>query len=185
MSAVAVLRCANVLGDDLVTSLSRALSLPLTPTHRRLRPAAPVRRAGRRGAGDRVRHQPRPRGRLQRGRRRPPPVVARLGAIAGRRPLLLSPVATGLAAAPLGPAGRGQAPARAARPAPVRPGRRQPQAQASRLRVPLYHAPGPSDTSSRISGSDTWSAKPSRHYRYEGDVESFFRHSPRRGPPPD
>ena len=29
---VAVLRCANVLGDDLVTPLSRALSLPLTPT---------------------------------------------------------------------------------------------------------------------------------------------------------
>lgn len=29
---VAVLRCANVLGEDLVTSLSQALSLPLTPT---------------------------------------------------------------------------------------------------------------------------------------------------------
>ncbi|HET9077201.1 MAG TPA: NAD-dependent epimerase/dehydratase family protein [Acidimicrobiales bacterium] len=29
---VAVLRCANVLGEDLVTSFSRALTLPLTPT---------------------------------------------------------------------------------------------------------------------------------------------------------
>ncbi len=29
---VAVLRCANVLGEDLVTQFSRALSLPLTPT---------------------------------------------------------------------------------------------------------------------------------------------------------
>ena len=55
--------------------LSRALSLPAHPDDRRVRPAAAVRRAGRRGPGHRVRGRPQPGGGLQRGRRRPAAVV--------------------------------------------------------------------------------------------------------------
>jgi UDP-glucose 4-epimerase len=97
---VAVLRCANVLGDDLVTALSQALTMPLTPTIAGFDPQIQfveqddVIRAvefvvarGLEGvynvAAD---------GRLP---------WSEVRAIAGRPPLLLSPVLTGLAAAPL------------------------------------------------------------------------------------
>ncbi len=80
---VAVLRCANVLGEDLVTALSRALSLPLTPTIAGFDPqlqfveqddvVRAIEFAGR----------PQPGGGLQRGRRRPPAVV---GGAGHRRP---------------------------------------------------------------------------------------------------
>lgn len=97
---VAVLRCANVLGDDIVTPLSRALTMPLTPTIAGFDPQlqfveqGDVTRAiefvvtrGLEGvynvAAD---------GRLP---------WSEMRAIAGRRPLLLSPVLTDLATAPL------------------------------------------------------------------------------------
>ena len=58
--AVTVLRFANVLGTDIITPISHDLRRRLPALHRRLRPAGPVRRGGRRGAGARVRHRPPP-----------------------------------------------------------------------------------------------------------------------------
>ena len=96
-----MLRCANVLGDDLVTLFSRALSLPLTPTIAGFDPqlqfveqndvVRAIEFAVTRGlegvynvAGD---------GRLP---------WSEVRAIAGRRPLLLSPARPEWTAAPLG-----------------------------------------------------------------------------------
>ena len=67
---VTVLRFANVLGEHLTTPISRNLSRPVCPADLRLRPAPPVHRGARCGAGPAPRHpgrHPRP---LQRGRGR-------------------------------------------------------------------------------------------------------------------
>jgi UDP-glucose 4-epimerase len=173
---VAVLRCANVLGDDIVTALSRALSLPLAPTIAGFDPQLQfveqedVIRAlefavahGLEGvynlAGD---------GRLP---------WSEVRAIAGRRPLPLSPVFTGLAAASLGRVGMARLPRETLDLLRFGRGvdnRRLKEAgftyrfttagairhfvEAVRLR--------------RVVG-DTEPA-----YHYQGDVETFFRHSP-------
>ena len=172
---VAVLRCANVLGEDLVTALSQALSYPLTPTIAGFDPQLQfveqddVIRAiefvvdhGLEGvynlAGD---------GRIP---------WSEIRAMAGQRPLLLSPFLTGLAASPLRRFGvslpretldllrfgRGvdnhklkEAGFRY-RYSTIGAVRRFVEAQ--RLR--------------RVVGE----TEPT--YRYEGDVETFFRHSP-------
>jgi UDP-glucose 4-epimerase len=98
---VAILRCANVLGEELVTQFSRALALPLTPSIGGFDPqlqfveqddvVRAIEFAVTRQlegvynlAGD---------GRLP---------WSEIRAIAGHRPLLLSPYATGLTAAVLG-----------------------------------------------------------------------------------
>jgi UDP-glucose 4-epimerase len=172
---VAVLRCANVLGDDLVTPLSRALSLPLTPTIAGFDPQVQfveqgdVTRAmefvvarGLEGvynlAGD---------GRLP---------WSEVRAIAGRYPLLLSPVLTELGADPLSRLGIINLPRetldllRYGRGVDNRKlkdagfsyrfttaGAVRKFVEAQRLR--------------RVVGE----TKPT--YRYQSDVESFFRHS--------
>jgi UDP-glucose 4-epimerase len=172
---VALLRCANVLGDDLVTSLSRALSLPLTPTVAGFDPQFQfveqddvvravefVTNRGLEGvynvAGD---------GRI-------PWSEAR--AIAGRPPLLLSPIGTGMAAAPLSRLGVVKLPPETLD--LLRYGRgvdngklkaagfnyRYSTAGAIRHFVEdqrLRHVVGETEPT----------------YRYEGDVETFFRHS--------
>jgi UDP-glucose 4-epimerase len=173
---VAVLRCANVLGEDLVTSLSRALSLPLTPTVAGFDPqfqfveqddvVRAVEFAIDRGlegvynvAGD---------GRI-------PWSEAR--AIVGRRPLLLSPVGTGLASAPLGRLGMIHL-------APetldlLRYGRGVDNRKLKQAGFTYRYS---------TSGAIRHFAEAQRlrrvvgetepTYRYQGDVESFFRHSP-------
>ena len=173
---VAVLRCANVLGDDLVTSLSKALSLPLTPTIAGFDPQLQfveqddVIRAiefvvahGLEGvynlAGD---------GRLP---------WSEIRAIAGRHPLLLSPLLTGTAAAPLARAGLISLPnetldlLRFGRGVDNRKlkdagfGYRYSTAGAVRHFVEAQRL-------RRVVGE----TEPT--YRYQGDVETFFRHSP-------
>jgi UDP-glucose 4-epimerase len=109
---VAVLRCANVLGEDLVTSLSRALSLPLslTPVIAGFDPQLQfveqedVVRAVEYVVGEEVEgvFNVGGDGRLP---------WSEIMAIAGRWPLWLSPVATGLAARPLGVSGLVRLPA--------------------------------------------------------------------------
>jgi len=172
---VAVLRCANVLGDDLVTALSKALSQPLTPTIAGFDPQIQfveqddVIRAidfvvtnGLVGvynlAGD---------GRLP---------WSEVRAIAGRRPLLLSPVLTALAAAPL-----------------TRLGVELPPETLELLR----YGRGVDNYKLKQAGFGYryTTAGAVRHfvenqrlrrvvgeteptYHYEGDVETFFRHSP-------
>ncbi len=68
---VSLLRFSNVLGPDIVTPISRALELPLVPSHLRVRPPLPVRARGRRRPLDPVRARPPPARHLQRRRRRP------------------------------------------------------------------------------------------------------------------
>jgi UDP-glucose 4-epimerase len=173
---VAVLRCANVLGEDLVTLFSRALTLPLTPTiagfdpqlqfveqndvvraiefavSRRLEGVYNV-------AGD---------GRLP---------WSEIRAIAGHPPLLLSPLATGMSASALGRLGVVKLPGEVLD--LLRYGRgvdnrklkragfeyRYTTAGAVRNFVELQRL-------RRVVGE----TRPS--YRYQGEVEAFFRHSP-------
>jgi UDP-glucose 4-epimerase len=173
---VAVLRCANVLGDDLVTPLSRALTLPLTPTIAGFDPQlqfveqGDVTRAiqfvvshGLEGvynvAGD---------GRLP---------WSEVQALAGRRPLLLSPVWTGLAAAPLRHLRIVNLPPETL--ALLRFGRgvdnRKLKNAGFTYRFTTAGAVQSFAEAERL-GRVVGETRPT--YRYESDVESFFRHSP-------
>ena len=88
---------------------------------------------------------------------------------------LLSPVLTAAGRRPAQPPGPGQPPARDARPAALRPGRRQPQAQGGRVRLPLHHA----GAVGSFVGAQPPAARGGRDatptYHYQGDVETFFR----------
>jgi UDP-glucose 4-epimerase len=172
---VAVLRCANVLGDDLVTPLSRALSLPLIPTIAGFDPQVQfveqedVIRAiefvvsnGLVGVYN-----------LAADGRIP---WSEVRAMAGRRPLLLSPVLTALTVGPL-----------------TRLGLDLPPETLDLLRF----GRGVDNHKLKSAGFQYRysSAGAVRHfvenqrlrrvvgeteptYHYQGDVESFFRHSP-------
>jgi UDP-glucose 4-epimerase len=173
---VAVLRCANVLGDDLVTPLSRALSAPLIPTIAGFDPQIQFVEQGdviraiefvvRRGlqgvynlAGD---------GRLP---------WSEVRAIAGRPPLLLSPVLTEWAAAPLSRLGLVNLPRESLD--LLRFGRgvdnRQLKDAGFSYRFTTAGAVRrfiEAERLRRVVGE----TEPT--YRYQSDVESFFRHSP-------
>jgi UDP-glucose 4-epimerase len=173
---VAVLRCCNVLGDDLVTAFSRALSLPLTPTIAGFDPQfqfveqedviRAIEFAVSRGlegvynvAGD---------GRLP---------WSEIRAIAGKLPLLLSPIATRMATAPLS--------------------RTRLVALPPEILDLLRFGRGVDNRKLKNAGFDYryTTAGAVKHfveaqrlrravgetqptYSYEGDVEAFFRHSP-------
>ena len=72
---VSLLRFANVIGDEIVTPLTRALRAAAGAVAVRLRPALPVRPRGRRDPLDPVRARAQPGRRLQRRRRRAAAVV--------------------------------------------------------------------------------------------------------------
>jgi len=173
---VAVLRCANVLGDDLVTDFSRALTLPLTPTiggfdpqlqfveqedvvraiefavSRRLQGFYNV-------AGD---------GRLP---------WSEVRSIAGHRPLVLSPFATRVPASALGRLGVVKLPREVLD--LLRYGRgvdnRKLKAAGFEYRYTTAGAVRHFVENQRLRGT-VGETEPS--YRYQGDVEAFFRHSP-------
>jgi UDP-glucose 4-epimerase len=172
---VALLRCANVLGDDLVTQLSRALSLPMVPSIAGFDPQLQfveqddvvrafefVLERGLVGtfnvAGD---------GKLP---------WSEIISLAGRWPLPLSPMLTGIAAVPLRLAG-------GLRLTPetldlLRFGR---GADNSKLkRAGFSYRFTTAETVRRFAGSQrlrraVGDTRP--RYRYQGDVEAFFRHS--------
>jgi UDP-glucose 4-epimerase len=173
---VAVLRCANVLGDNLVTPLSRALTLPLTPTiagfdpqlqfveqHDVTRAIEFVVTHGLEGvynvAAD---------GRLP---------WSEVRAIAGRRPLLLSPLLTGVAAAPLARLRLVNLPPETLE--LLRFGR---GVDNRKLKEAGFNYRFTSAGAVRNFVEDerlrrvVGETEPT--YRYESDVESFFRHSP-------
>jgi UDP-glucose 4-epimerase len=173
---VAVLRCANVLGSGLVTMFSRALSLPLTPTIAGFDPqlqfveqddvVRAIEFAVTRElegvynvAGD---------GRLP---------WSEIRAIAGRPPLYLSPVLTGLSSRALARLHLVKVPPEALD--MLRFGRGIDNRKLKRAgfeyryttagalqhfmeNLRLRHVVGPTEAT----------------YRYQGDVEAFFRHSP-------
>ena len=68
--------------------------------------------------------------------------------------------------------------ARGAQPAPLRTRRRQLPVQADRVSATSTRPRARSTPSPAASGSSGRSARPTREYRYERDVETFFRHSP-------
>jgi UDP-glucose 4-epimerase len=173
---VCILRCANVLGQDLVTLFSRVLSLPFTPSiagfdpqmqfveendvvraiefavTRELEGAYNV-------AGD---------GRLP---------WSEIRAIAGRPPLLISPFATEVTAAALGRLGVVKLPPEVLD--LLRFGR---GVDNRRLKEAGFDY---RFTTSRAVRHFVESQRLRRvvgetepHYRYQGDVEAFFRHSP-------
>jgi UDP-glucose 4-epimerase len=173
---VAVLRCANVLGEDLITQFSRALTLPLTPTIGGFDPqlqfveqndvVRAIEFAVTRQlegvynvAGD---------GRLP---------WSEIRAIAGHPPLLLSPVATGLSAAALGRLGVLKLPREDLD--LLRYGRgvdnRKLKAAGFSYRYTTAGAVRnfvETQRLRRVVGETTPT------YRYHGDVEAFFRRSP-------
>ena len=173
---VAVLRCANVLGDGLATSLSRALSMPAVPSIIGFDPqlqfveAEDVVRAIEfvvrqqlegvyNVAGD---------GKLP---------WSEIRSIAGKPPLPLSPLLTGLAVAPLNRMG-----ILSLRPEVLdllRYGRgtdnRKLKARGFRYRFTTAGAVENFVEDQRLLQA-VGETNPS--YRYEGDVEAFFRHSP-------
>jgi UDP-glucose 4-epimerase len=173
---VAVLRYANVLGDDLVTPLSRALTLPLTPTIAGFDPQLQFVEQGdvTRAIEFVVAHGLQGVYNVAADGRLP---WSEVRSIAGRPPLLLSPVLTAAATAPL-----------------------------ARLRL-LHLPPETLDLLRFGRGVDNRKLKDAGFtyrfttagavrkfveaerlrrvvgeteptYRYESDVESFFRHSP-------
>jgi UDP-glucose 4-epimerase len=173
---VAVLRCANVLGDDLVTPLSRALTLPLTPTIAGFDPQLQFVEQG-----DVTRaiefvvdrnlegvYNVAADGRLP---------WSEVRAIAGRLPLLLSPLLTEVAAAPLVRLGLLNLPAETLD--LLRFGRgvdnRKLKEAGFTYRFTTagaVHRFVEAERLRRVVGE----TEPT--YRYESDVESFFRHSP-------
>lgn len=173
---VAVLRCANVLGDDLVTALSRSLSLPLTPTIAGFDPQLQFVEQDDviRAVEFVVAHQLEGVYNLAGDGRLP---WSEIRAIAGRHPLLLSPALTGLAAAPLARLGLINLPRETLD--LLRFGRgvdnRKLKDAGFRYR---YSTAGAvrhfveAERLRRVVGE----TEPS--YRYQGDVETFFRHSP-------
>jgi UDP-glucose 4-epimerase len=173
---VAVLRCANVLGEDLVTLFSRALTLPLTPTIAGFDPQLQfveendvvyaIEFAVRRQlegvynvAGD---------GRLP---------WSEIRAIAGHPPLMLSPFATGLFASALGRLGVVTLPGEVLD--LLRYGRgidnRRLKAAGFEYRYTTAGAVRNFVEAQRLRRV-VGETEPS--YRYQGDVEAFFRHSP-------
>lgn len=173
---VAVLRFANVLGEDLVTMFSRALSLPLAPTIAGFDPQVQfveqddvvraIEFALRRElvgvfnvAGD---------GRLP---------WSEVRAIAGQRPLYLSPVLTGAPAALLGRSGLIKLPPEALD--LLRYGRgidnRKLKQAGFEYRFTSAGAVRHFVENRRLRRT-VGDSRPA--YRYESDVESFFRRSP-------
>ena len=176
--AVTVLRFANVLGTDIVTPISHNLRRRLPAVHRRLRPAGPVRRGGRRGAGPRVRHgQPAARA-CSTWPARASCRGARWPRSAGAHLLPLPPVRPRLFAAPLERLGAVQFPPEME--GLVRFGR---GVDTSRLREAgfeyRYTSAGAVRSFARANNlrrATGGTGEP--EYRYEQDVEQFFRHSP-------
>jgi UDP-glucose 4-epimerase len=173
---VAVLRCANVLGEDLVTQFSRALAMPLTPTIGGFDPqlqfveqndvVRAIEFAVSRNlegvynvAGD---------GRLP---------WSEIRAIGGHPPLLLSPFATGVSAAALGRLGVVKLPREDLD--LLRYGRgidnRKLKAAGFEYRYTTAGAVRNFVESQRLRRV-VGETRPT--YRYQGDVEAFFRHSP-------
>jgi UDP-glucose 4-epimerase len=173
---VAVLRCANVLGDDLVTPLSRALTLPLTPTIAGFDPQLQFVEQGDviRAIEFVVTHGLEGVYNVAADGRLP---WSEVQALAGRRPLLLSPVWTGLAAAPLARLRLVNLPPETL--ALLRFGRGVDNHRLKNAGFTYrYTTAGAvqnfveADRLRRVVGE----TRPT--YRYESDVESFFRHSP-------
>ena len=173
---VAVLRCANVLGDDLVTLFSRALTLPATPTIAGFDPqlqfveqddvVRAIEFAVTRElegvynvAGD---------GRLP---------WSEIRAIAGRPPLLLSPVMTGMSAGLLARLRLVELPPEVLD--LLRYGRgidnRKLKRAGFEYRYTTAGALQHFIEAQRLRNV-VGSTEPA--YRYQGDVEAFFRHSP-------
>lgn len=174
--SVCVLRCANVLGDGLATSLSRALSMPAVPSIVGFDPQLQfveqedvvrsiefVIRECLEGvynvAGD---------GRLP---------WSEIRAIAGKPALPLSPVLTGLAVAPLNRARILSLPPEVLD--LLRFGRgidnRKLKAAGFRYR---YTTAGAVENFAEDTRLRRVMGQTRPTYRYEGDVEAFFRHSP-------
>jgi UDP-glucose 4-epimerase len=173
---VCILRCANVLGDELVTLFSRVLSLPLTPTIAGFDPqlqfveendvvraiefaVASKLEGVYNVAGD---------GRLP---------WSEIREIAGRPPLLISPLATEWTATALGRLGVVKLPREVLD--LLRFGRgvdnRRLKAAGFEYRYTTSRAVRHFVESQRLRRV-VGETEP--HYRYEADVEAFFRHSP-------
>ncbi len=176
---VAVLRCANVLGEDLVTSLSRSLSLPLSlsPVIAGFDPQLQfgeqedVIRAVEFVVGNDLEgvFNVGGDGRLP---------WSEILSIAGRRPLLLSPVLTEVAAWPLDRSGLVRLTAETLN--LLRFGRgidnRKLKEAGFRYRYSTAGAVRHFVEAQRLRHALGEPAE--RGYRYDGDVEAFFRHSP-------
>lgn len=173
---VAVLRCANVLGNDLVTLFSRALSLPLTPTIFGFDPQLQFVEQGDvvraiefavtrelegvfNVAGD---------GRLP---------WSEIRAIAGRPPLYLSPFVTGLSTAALSRMHLVKVPPEALD--LLRYGRGIDNRKLKRVGFEYrYTTAGALQHFVEQLRLRQVVGTPEPAYRYQGDVEAFFRHSP-------
>jgi UDP-glucose 4-epimerase len=173
---VAVLRCANVLGNHLTTALSKAISMPLIPTVAGYDPQLQfveqedvvrairfVVDSGLEGAYNVAAD-----GRVP---------WSEVRAIAGKRALYLSPVATGLAAAPLKRLGLLNLPPEALE--LLRYGR---GVDNSKLKSAGFRYLYTTATAVRHFVEELRLrqvvGEPEPAYHYEGDVEAFFRHSP-------
>ncbi len=173
---VTVLRCANVLGNDLVTLFSRALSLPVTPTIAGFDPqlqfveqddvVRAIEFAVTRElegvynvAGD---------GRLP---------WSEIRAIAGRPPLYLSPILTGLSAATLSRLHLVTVPPEALD--LLRYGRGVDNRKLKRAGFEYrYTTAGALQHFVENLRLRNVVGAPEPAYKYQGDVEAFFRHSP-------
>ena len=173
---VTLLRFSNVLGPDIVTPISKALELPVVPSIFGFDPRFQF-----------VHEDDVVRSILFVLDRHLPGIYnvagdgllpwSEVAKICGKRTVPLPPVGTapgGVAAA----APRRAAARRAARSAALRPRHGQPPAQAAPASTTATPRPAPSRRSSRPCGCGARSAPPSPSYRYERDVEQFFRHSP-------
>jgi UDP-glucose 4-epimerase len=173
---VAVLRCANVLGNDLVTLFSRALSMRLTPTIAGFDPQLQfveqddVVRAIEFAVTREIEgvHNVAGDGRLP---------WSEIRGIAGRPPLLLSPVLTGLSTGVLARLRLLQVPPEALD--LLRFGRGIDNRKLKRAGFEYRYT-----TSGAVQNfiENVRLRRVVRHpepaYRYQGDVEAFFRHSP-------
>ena len=172
---VAVLRFANVLGDDIVTPLSRALDLPLVPTITGFDPQlqfvaeADVVRSMEFAVRNRLAgtYNVAGSGRLP---------WSEILAIVGRPPLLLPPVLTGLAAEALGRLGVAELPPEVLD--LLRFGRGIDNRRL--LQVGFVYGSSTAGALERYVGSRRLRRAVGRvqSYRYQSDVEAFFRHSP-------
>ena len=172
---VSMLRFSNVLGEDIVTPITRALDLPVVPCVFGFDPRVPVRARDRRGAGDHVRARPRSRRHVQRRRRRPAAVergggdvrqapgapAARRARAWRRRCWHASGSTCRPSCSTSSPTGAGSTTACS---------RRRASSTATRRRGRSGRSPRPPACAGRSAGRAA--------YRYERDVEQFFRHSP-------
>ena len=99
-------------------------------------------------------------------------------AILGKRRVALPPVLTAWAAEPLRILRPVGSPARGADAAALRPRDRQHPLQARRLPVPVHERGHGRGVRAGAAAGAARSATRSPTYRYERDVETFFRHSP-------